>query len=105
MANEKIFSLSFAKVYPCLIAKAQRKGRTKEEVLFLTEWLTGYSGEEIEAALSSDLTYGDFFRSALRHGRGSRRDHRGHHKCEVFAIVYSGRPISFATAWWKWTSF
>lgn len=64
MASEKIFSLSFAKVYPCLIAKAQRKGRTKEEVLFLTEWLTGYSGEEIEAALSSDLTYGDFFRSA-----------------------------------------
>ena len=64
MASEKIFSQSFAKVYPCLIAKAQRKGRTKEEVLFLTEWLTGYSGEEIEAALSSDLTYGDFFRSA-----------------------------------------
>lgn len=29
MASEKIFSLSFAKVYPCLIAKAQRKGRTK----------------------------------------------------------------------------
>ena len=33
MEKEKVFAMSFAKVYPCLIAKAERKGRTREEVL------------------------------------------------------------------------
>lgn len=35
--------MSFAKVYPMLIAKAERKGRTRGEVLAVTTWLTGYS--------------------------------------------------------------
>ena len=41
MDHEKVFALSFAKVYPMLIAKAERKGRTKAEVLEVTAWLTG----------------------------------------------------------------
>ena len=64
MDNEKVFSMSFAKVYPMLIAKAERKGRTREEVLEVTSWLTGYTHGQIEALLSSDTTYGDFFRKA-----------------------------------------
>jgi hypothetical protein len=64
MSEEKIFTMSFAKVYPMLIAKAERKGRTREEVNEITSWLTGYSPEEIESFLDSDLTYGDFFRKA-----------------------------------------
>ena len=64
MDNEKVFAMSFAKVYPMLIAKAERKGRTREEVLEVTAWLTGYTHEEIEALLNSDTTYGDFFRKA-----------------------------------------
>ena len=64
MANDKIFNMSFAKVYPLLIAKAERKNRTWEEVLQITEWLTGYTPEQIEVALQSDITYGDFFRQA-----------------------------------------
>lgn len=64
MENEKVFAMSFAKVYPMLIAKAERKGRTREEVLEVTVWLTGYTNEEIEALLESDTTYGDFFRKA-----------------------------------------
>ncbi len=62
--NEKVFSMSFAKVYPMLIAKAERKGRTKDEVLEVTAWLTGYTREKIEVLLKSDTTYGDFFRKA-----------------------------------------
>ena len=62
MDNEKVFSMSFAKVYPMLIAKAERKGRTKCEVLEVTAWLTGYTYAQIEAQLESDLSYGDFFR-------------------------------------------
>ena len=64
MDNEKVFSMSFAKVYPMLIAKAERKGRTKDEVLEVTSWLTGYTHDQIESLLASDTTYGDFFRQA-----------------------------------------
>ena len=64
MEHEKVFSMSFAKVYPMLIAKAERKGRTKDEVLEVTSWLTGYAHDQIEALLNSDMTYGDFFRKA-----------------------------------------
>ena len=64
MGNEKVFNMAFAKVYPLLIAKAEKKGRTREEVLEVTAYLTGYTKEQIEAALQSDLTYGDFFRRA-----------------------------------------
>ena len=64
MDNEKVFAMSFAKVYPMLIAKAERKGRTREDVLEVTSWLTGYTHEEIEALLNSDTAYGDFFRKA-----------------------------------------
>lgn len=64
MANEKIFNMSFAKVYPLLIAKAERKNRTRGEILQVTEWLLGYTPEQTEAALQSDITYGDFFRLA-----------------------------------------
>ena len=64
MDNEKVVAMSFAKVYPMLIAKAERRGRTKGEVLEVTAWLTGYTHEQIEALLDSDTTYGDFFRKA-----------------------------------------
>ena len=64
MTNEKVFSMSFAKVYPMLIAKAERKGRTREEVLAVTQWLTGYTGTQLEELMASDITYGDFFRNA-----------------------------------------
>ena len=64
MRNERIYNMAFSKVYPLLIAKAEKKGRTREEVLAVTAWLTGYSHEAIESALESDLTYGDFFREA-----------------------------------------
>ena len=64
MENEKVFSVSFAKVYPMLIAKAERRGRTLAEVLKVTSWLTGYSPEQIEELMQSDITYGDIFRKA-----------------------------------------
>ena len=64
MGNEKVYGMRFAKVYPLLIAKAEKKGRTRGDVLQVTAWLTGYSHEQIEAALQSDLAYGDFFLQA-----------------------------------------
>ena len=64
MDQEKVFAMSFAKVYPMLIAKAERKDRTKAEVLEVTAWLTGYTQQQIEALLTSNTSYGDFFRKA-----------------------------------------
>ena len=43
MDNEKVYAMPFAKVYPLLVAKAARKGRTQAEVDEIITWLTGYS--------------------------------------------------------------
>ena len=62
MDNEKVYAMSFAKVYPLLTAKAEKKGRTVDEVNEIICWLTGYSTEEIENARNKSVTYGDFFK-------------------------------------------
>ena len=64
MANEKIYGMPFGKLYPMLIAKAEKKGRTKTEEDEVTAWLTGYSRERLEELMESDITYGDFFLQA-----------------------------------------
>ena len=61
---DKVYQMRFAKVYPLLVDKAVRKGRSKEEVETLFVWLTGYGVEELRKAETSDVTYGDFFRNA-----------------------------------------
>ena len=66
MAYEKVYNMSFGKIYPLLVNKAVKKGRTAEEVNQLITWLTGYSPEEVEQAAVSDISYGDFFRQAPR---------------------------------------
>ena len=55
-----VFEMKFAKVFPLLVAKAERNGRTADEVYAVTEWLTGYTKEDLEALLRSDCTYGEF---------------------------------------------
>lgn len=64
MNNEKVYSMNFSKIYPLLVSKAQKKGRTLEEVTQVITWLTGYTAEGIEKAAAGSLTYGDFFRNA-----------------------------------------
>jgi len=61
-----VFEMKFSKVFPLLVAKAQRKGRTEDEVFAVTEWLTGYSKEELTAFLASEATYGAFLDGAPR---------------------------------------
>ena len=56
--------MAFAKVFPCLIAKAERKGRTRDEVLLVIGWMTGYSPEQLEELLQSEATYGEFLSGA-----------------------------------------
>lgn len=64
MENNKIYQMLFAKIYPLLISKVEKKGRTRDEMDQVTVWLTGYSKEQIANFLLTDITYGDFFRNA-----------------------------------------
>lgn len=64
MSNEKVFYIELRTVYPLLVAKAEKKGRTRAEVDQAACWLTGYSPEELASLLKSSITYGDFFRQA-----------------------------------------
>ena len=64
MDNEKIYGMLFSKVYPLLIAKAERKGRTRDEVDEITCWLTGYTTDNLDGFLQSNLSYGEFFLKA-----------------------------------------
>lgn len=64
MDNQKVFAMEFARVYPLLVAKAQRKGRTAQEVEQVTCWLTGYTPADLLRAQQDGTSYGDFFRNA-----------------------------------------
>lgn len=64
MPSTDVTQMPFTKLYTLLINKANRKGRSREELDRVTAWLTGYSQEEIARMERSDISYGDFFRQA-----------------------------------------
>ncbi|MDV6377863.1 DUF2200 domain-containing protein [Sporosarcina sp. GW1-11] len=64
MTKHKIYTMSLASVYPLYIKKAERKGRTKEEVDEIILWLTGYSEEEFDALLLKQTDFETFFADA-----------------------------------------
>ena len=64
--NERVLAMKLQKVYPLLVQKAERKGRTKPEVDEIICWLTGYDEAGIAAQLERDVSYGDFFNEAPR---------------------------------------
>ena len=64
MARKPIAQMSITQIYPLLVAKAERKGRTRDEVDAVTCWLTGYSTEELASQLERNLTYETFFAEA-----------------------------------------
>jgi hypothetical protein len=57
----RIFTTSVASVYPHYVAKVERKGRTKEELDEVIEWLTGYDGSALDSLLADGTTFEDFF--------------------------------------------
>jgi hypothetical protein len=64
MTKHRIYTTSFASVYPHYIAKAEKKGRTKEEVDEIIRWLTGYSQKQFEACLKNGTDFETFFAEA-----------------------------------------
>jgi hypothetical protein len=66
MEKHRIYTISFASVYPLYIAKAEKKGRTKTEVNEIIHWLTGYTQKKLEAQLKKQTDLETFFAKAPR---------------------------------------
>ena len=66
MAKHRIYTTSFASVYPHYVAKAEKKRRTKAEVDEIIAWLTGYGREALDAELAAGTDFETFFARAPR---------------------------------------
>jgi hypothetical protein len=75
MTQHRIYTTSFASVYPHYVTKAQKKGRTKAEVDEIIRWLTGFSQEELDAHLGKKTDFETFFAQAKLNPR--RADIKG----------------------------
>jgi hypothetical protein len=62
--KHRIFTTSFASVYPLYVAKAEKKGRTKQEVDAIICWLTGYSQQDLERQQKEQKDFETFFNEA-----------------------------------------
>ncbi|ARD48448.1 DUF2200 domain-containing protein [Sporosarcina sp. P33] len=62
--KHKIYTMSFSVVYPLYVAKAERKGRTKQEVDEIIRWFTGYSQEMLEAQIAKQTDFETFLAEA-----------------------------------------
>jgi hypothetical protein len=64
MKKHRIYSMAVARVYPEYVAKAERKGRTKEEVDEVITWLTGYDQAGLDTVLDDQTNFETFFAEA-----------------------------------------
>ena len=66
MDNTRVSKMTFASVYPHYIAKAEKKGRTKEEVHAIIHWLTGYDEKMLQQQIDKKVDFETFFTRAPR---------------------------------------
>ncbi len=64
MSKHRIYTTSFASVYPHYVAKAERKGRKKAEVDQIITWLTGYGPDELKTVVAEKTDFETFFAQA-----------------------------------------
>lgn len=62
--NTRIYTITFASIYPMYVQKAERKGRTQAEVDQIIQWLTGYSAEQLKEQIEQETTFETFFQQA-----------------------------------------
>ena len=62
--NQRFAKMTFASVYPLYIAKVERKGRTKEELDQVIEWLTGFDKKKLNELIKEKVTFETFFQHA-----------------------------------------
>ena len=62
--NQRIAKMTFASVYPHYLAKVEKKGRTKEELHQVIEWLTGFGDKKLQELITEKATFESFFKQA-----------------------------------------
>ncbi|MBP9690806.1 DUF2200 domain-containing protein [Candidatus Woesebacteria bacterium] len=62
--NERIAKMNFATVYPLYLIKVEKKGRTKEELHHVIEWLTGFDKKKLQELITEKVTFETFFQKA-----------------------------------------
>lgn len=62
--DDRIAKMTFASVYPHYIAKVEKKGRTKEELHQVIEWLTGFDSKKLQELIDEKATFETFFNKA-----------------------------------------
>jgi hypothetical protein len=62
--SQRIAKMTFASVYPMYVAKVEKKGRTKEELDQVIEWLTGFGKKKLQDLIKEKVTFETFFRDA-----------------------------------------
>lgn len=62
--NQRIAKMTFASVYPHYLAKAEKKGRTKEELHQVIEWLTGFDNRKLQELIKENVSFETFFQQA-----------------------------------------
>ena len=65
--NERIAKMIFASVYPHYVNKVEKKGRTKDELHQVIEWLTGYDEKDLQKCIDEKVTFETFFKNATLH--------------------------------------
>ncbi len=65
--DERIAKMTFSSVYPHYVTKVEKKGRTKEELHQVIEWLTGYDLKKLEELIENKVTFEKFFEDATLH--------------------------------------
>lgn len=65
--DERIAKMTFAAVYPHLLAKVEKKGRTKAELHQVIQWLTGYNEKKLQKQIEDKVTFEEFFQQATLH--------------------------------------
>lgn len=66
MTKHRIYIMSFASVYPLYVTKAERKGRTKDEVDRIICWLTGFTQKSLQEQIENKVDFETFFKNAPR---------------------------------------
>ena len=65
--NEKVANMIFASIYPLYLNRLEKKGRTKEELNQVIEWLTGFDEATLQALIDEKVTFRTFFQKAKMH--------------------------------------
>jgi len=73
MEKHRIYTTSFASVYPLYVVKAEKKGRTKEDVDVIIRWLTGYTQKGLETQIKKRTDFETFFAQAPKLNRARTR--------------------------------